>query len=191
MPQSITALLGGSFDPIHWGHLFIARELLKDPLTKELAFLPVGRHHFKAESTVLDYSLRRLLLLKVLEPRMLLWDEDFQGSGYTSDLVRNLQNKYPQKQFGFVIGSDNLSQLPRWHEYDWLRSHLLFIVIPRAGYDIILPEPAPRVVIRDFNPPDISSSQIRERAYQGLSIQGLVPDSICDDVLRLYRKCGS
>lgn len=188
-PGSLTALLGGSFDPIHVGHLHIARSLLTDPLISELAFLPVGRHHFKQDSTVLDYSLRRMLILKTLENGMLLWDEDAYGTGFTSDLIRKLTDKYPQKQFGFVIGSDNLPQLPSWHQYEWLRQHLLFIVVPRPGFPLQVPEPAPRYIVSQISPPEVSSRIIRERVQQGLSIEGMVPANISRDVIRLYRKC--
>lgn len=183
---SLTALIGGSFDPIHNGHLHLARELLKDPSIQELAFVPVGRHHFKRDQMILSYAQRLGLISHVLEPGMQLWEDDAQGSGYTADLIRKLQLKYPKKSFAFVIGSDNLTQLPLWRDYEWLRQNLLFIVVARPGYQGNLPEPSPRCLFPALNPPDISSSQIRSLLAKGSSIAGMVPQVIEEELIRLY-----
>jgi len=182
----LTALFGGNFDPIHNGHLYVARQLLQDPLIGELAFLPVGNHHFKSGHTVLDYQVRHRLIAKVLEPGMLLWDEDNQAQGYTSQLIQRLQLKYPGMRFGFVIGSDNLPQLPSWYDYQWLQAHVYFIVIPRPGYAVIPPDPAPQYIVKHLTPPDISSSQIRSLIAKQQSIQGLVPQVVIDEITQLY-----
>ena len=184
--QRLTALIGGSFDPIHNGHLHLARELLKDPLISVVAFLPVGRHHFKGDRAVLSYSNRAALIARVLEPSMELWEDDASGNGFTADLIRRLRIRYPEKRFAFVIGSDNLSQLPLWREYEWLRENLFFIVIPRPGYDLRMPEPAPRCQIKAIDAPDISSSQIRALIASGQPLTGLLPQCIEEDVVKLY-----
>lgn len=183
-----TALIGGSFDPIHNGHLFVAAELLKDPLINRLAFVPVGRHNFKHALTVLSFSQRSSLIARAIEPGMELWDDDEAGSGYTSDLIQRLRKSHPGMRFAFVIGSDNLPQLPQWHDYEWLRQELSFIVIPRPGYELSLPEPAPQVMIRDIHPPEVSSSQIRSRIKAGLPIDGLVPVHLKTDIIKLYKE---
>ena len=184
--DTFTALIGGSFDPIHNGHLHLARELLKDPQIGELAFLPVGRHHFKRDSLVLSFADRLGLISKVLEPGMQLWDDDASGSGYTADLIRRLRMKYAGKRFAFVIGSDNLSQLPLWRDYEWLRENLVFIIVPRLGFELILPEPPIRCMIKVIDPPAVSSSQVRALIASSQTITGLVPPSIEAEVVKLY-----
>jgi len=187
--SGFTALIGGSFDPVHNGHLHLARELLKDPDILELAFIPVGRHHFKHDLSVLSFEERVNLISQVLEPGMQLWEDDAEGSGFTSDLIRRLSTRYPDKHFAFVIGSDNLAQLPKWHEYDWLRQHLAFIIIPRPGYKLVFPpQPPSQYLIKPIDPPDVSSSQIRKHVSLGLPIDSLVPQSIKEEIITLYSK---
>lgn len=186
LENRFTALIGGSFDPLHNAHLFLARELLKDRQISEAVFMPVGKHNFKHPQTVLGYAQRRKLISQALEPGMQLWDDDETGSGFTSDLIRLLRIRHPEKDFAFVIGSDNLAQLPRWHDYEWLVHHLTFIVIPRPGFKTILPDPAPNCLIRDIHPPDISSSQIRARIAAGLPITELVPGHLENEIIKLY-----
>lgn len=184
-----TALIGGSFDPVHNGHLYLARELLKDPDILELAFVPVGRHHFKMDLSILSFDERVGLISRVLEPGMQLWEDDAQGSGFTADLIRRLSSKYPDKRFAFVIGSDNLSQLPRWHEYEWLKRNLTFIVIPRPGYELVFPQNPPlSLLVKSINPPDVSSSRIRQLVLQDSPIDGLVPERIREEIITLYSR---
>lgn len=181
------ALLGGSFDPVHNGHLHIAREILCSGLVENVIFLPNARHNFKGSSVLLDYTARRQLIAAVLEPRMELWDDDSEGSGYTSDLLKRLCQAYPDRAFLWVIGSDNLSTLHLWHDFPWLRSNVHFLIIPRPDF------PADNKVLKRIRhktlktiPSDISSSDIRSRIRAGKPIHGLVPPGIEDRVIQLY-----
>jgi nicotinate-nucleotide adenylyltransferase len=117
---------------------------------------------------------------------MELWEDDASGNGFTADLIRRLRIRYPEKRFAFVIGSDNLSQLPLWREYEWLRENLFMIVITRPGYDLRMPEPARRCQIKAIDAPDISSSQIRALIASGQPLTGLLPQCIEEDVVKLY-----
>ncbi|NLW18738.1 MAG: nicotinate (nicotinamide) nucleotide adenylyltransferase [Candidatus Cloacimonetes bacterium] len=181
------ALLGGSFDPIHSGHLHIAREILRLKAADAVIFLPNATHNFKRDTVLLDYDQRRELLAKVLEPGMEVWDDDAEGSGYTADLIRKLVQKHPQSSFSWVIGSDNLAELHRWHDFSWLKSNVRFIIIPRPGH------PADPNVLKRIRrktlktvPSEISSSQIRQNILEGRSIKGLVPAAIEQRIQELY-----
>jgi len=181
------AILGGSFDPIHNGHLHIARQVLNTDWVDCLAFVPSARHNFKGNSIRLDFVQRCRLIQCVLEPGMELWLDDATGSGYTSDLMQSLLKKHPDKRFFFAIGADNLSSLPRWHDFPWLRDHLEFLVLERPDYPLeqsVLSQI--KATLLSLEPCDISSTRIRELISQGGSIQGLVPDPILTDVLELY-----
>jgi len=186
--MSNLALLGGSFDPVHNGHLHIARGILHSGLVESVIFLPNAIHNFKKDRIVLDFNSRYELVKEVMEPGMQVWDDDAKGTGYTSDLLQHLYKKYPEHQFFWVIGSDNLASLSRWHNYPWLKENVQFLIIPRPGYPII-PEVINEIKhqVLNLTPIDISSTQIRNNIAAGLSIKGLVPDSILDKVLQLYK----
>ncbi|NLN85717.1 MAG: nicotinate (nicotinamide) nucleotide adenylyltransferase [Candidatus Cloacimonetes bacterium] len=182
------ALLGGSFDPIHNGHLHTAREILRLKAADTVVFLPNATHNFKRDKVLLDYSRRRELIAKVLEPGMEVWDDDAEGSGYTADLIRGLQQKHPDRSFLWVIGSDNLAELHRWHDFNWLKNNVRFLIIPRPGH------PANPKVLKKIRrktlktvPSDISSTQIRQIIREGGSIRGLVPTAIEKSVVEFYR----
>lgn len=181
------ALLGGSFDPIHNGHLHIAREILRLGAAARVAFLPNARHNFKQAKVLLDYRSRRELVAAVLEPGMEVWDDDAEGSGYTSDLLKRLQLKHPGCKFLWVIGSDNLAALPRWHDFAWLRENIRFLIIPRPGY------PADQKVLKRIRrktlktvPSPVSSTLVRARIRSGQPITGLVPPQIEAKIVQLY-----
>lgn len=130
------ALLGGSFDPIHNGHLHIAREILKSGYVSRLVFLPNARHNFKKSNVVLDFQHRLALVRDALEPGMEAWEDDADGSGYTAELLQKLYRKHPQLLFHFVIGSDNLANLPLWYDFAWLRANARFLIIPPSRLSV-------------------------------------------------------
>ncbi len=181
------ALLGGSFDPVHNGHLHIAREILKSGLADKIVFLPNACHNFKRGSVTLDFENRYALVEACLEPGMEAWPDDSAGSGYTADLIRRLRQKLPSAELLWVIGSDNLSSLPRWHDFSWLRANVRFLVIPRPGYPLedSLLRKIRRKVLR-IDPSPVSSTLVRQRLAQGLSISELVPRAIEEKVREFY-----
>ena len=182
------ALLGGSFDPIHNGHLHIAREILRSGLVSGVIFLPNARHNFKQGSVLLDFHARFELVASVLEPGMEVWDDDAQGSGFTSEMLQKLYLKHPERSFFWVIGSDNLEALPRWHDFPWLRQHARFLIIPRPGWPVsgsVLKRIRRKTL--KIAPSDVSSTLVRQRIQAGQSIEGLVPRSIAEKVVDLYK----
>ncbi len=185
--RKLHAILGGSFDPIHNGHLNIARHFLRLSGVSSFVFIPVRHHNFKSCTIVLPWEDRYTLIRKVLEPGMEVWDSDSNSSGYTSDLLRALAKLHPDKRFSFVIGADNIAALPRWHDALWLRDNVSFLAVQRPGFPIPgqLPE-GYHITLVDVPPLDISSTGIRKRVIAGASIKGMVPDAIEYDVTRLY-----
>ncbi|MGC9362857.1 MAG: nicotinate (nicotinamide) nucleotide adenylyltransferase, partial [Candidatus Syntrophosphaera sp.] len=182
------ALLGGSFDPIHNGHLHVARQILRAGIVRSVVFLPNARHNFKGGRVLQDYDVRHELVESALEPGMEVWDDDSTGSGYTSDLMRRLYQKYPNRTFFWVIGSDNLAHLRQWHDFPWLRRNVRFLVIPRPGHPLeekILKR-IHRKTLR-IEPSPISSTLVRKRISKGEPITGLVPEKIEQRVIELYR----
>ncbi len=189
--QNCTAVLGGSFDPIHLGHLHIARQILiKSPVSKVL-FIPCNNHNFKKDRIYLDFASRFDLVSQAIasEPAFEISAADSEGSGYTAHLMQRLQAQNPRTNYVFVIGSDNLPGLANWFDFNWLQSNLRFLILPRPGFE--LQERYLHGIdafILDIELSPISSTQIRERISRGESIHGLVPDKLERRIGELYRK---
>ncbi len=187
------AILGGSFDPVHLGHLHIAGQVLQLGVAQEVWFVPAGLHRFKQDSILLDFDSRKSLIERSLasEPRFRCLDIDRAGAGdgSTYEIMQNLKSLYPQHNFAFLIGMDNLRQLPTWYNFDWLKQNVRFLIALRPGYD---PDALVTSQLSDFayvNCPlnNISSTLIRYRLQNGLSIQGMVPHHLLVEITRLYR----
>ncbi|HNX37916.1 MAG TPA: nicotinate (nicotinamide) nucleotide adenylyltransferase [Candidatus Cloacimonadota bacterium] len=185
------ALLGGSFDPIHTGHLHLAEEILSLSGVAKVVFLPNGRHNFKRETVVLSFEERFSLISRAIasQPRFELWDTDRDGSGYTDELLRKIMRDHPGKCFCFVIGSDNLAKLDKWHNFLWLKEHIHFLIIPRPGWEISTEACSGiRCTILRTTPMDISSSRIRQYIKESRSISNLVPAQLEDEIYRIYQQ---
>lgn len=197
------AILGGSFDPIHNGHLYLAKEVLSLSPVEKVILTPSYKHNFKGDKIIVDYD-QRLELAKaavehfaplnfIVQPvedyrsPIEVWDAERGESGYTSDLIRKLKRENPQQPFAFIMGADNLEKLPEWHDFAWLKENLHFIVLPRAEasmpcdvLDII------EYTILDMPLCDISSSGIRDRIARKQSIAGLVAPTLEQRITELY-----
>lgn len=187
------AILGGSFDPVHLGHLHIASQVLEMGAAREVWFVPSGNHRFKQSIILLDFDARISLIQRAIasEPRFkcLEIDKAGIGDGTTYDIMQRLKATYPQHTFTFLIGMDNLGQLPTWFNFNWLKDNVRFLISVRPGYS---PDPAVISQLNDFSylnckPMDISSTNIRARLSSGLGIQGLVPHQLLIEITRLYK----
>lgn len=198
------AILGGSFDPIHNGHLYLAKEVLSLSPVHKIILVPSYHHNFKGESIVLDYDTRLALaqaavdhftpLNFALQPAedyrtpIEVWDAERGESGYTSDLVKKLISQHPEQSYAFIIGADNLEKLPDWHDFQWLKEHLHFIIIPRPESTMpcdVLSQITHTILDMPLCP--ISSSQIREKIARAESITDLVPESLEERICFLYK----
>jgi len=183
------AIIGGSFDPFHRGHLHLGKELLSRHIATSIAYVPCANHHFK-KCITLSFGIRLALIQKSLDqyPGLVAWDYDSTNySGYTADLMLRLYQSHPSLTFTFVIGADNIAQLSQWYNYRWLVDHVHFTILPRPEYKIDqhLLEGLRHEVI-DIPLSQISSAEVRKSVQKGLSIDHLVPTEIVDEVRRLY-----
>lgn len=187
--QNTKAVLGGSFDPIHLGHLHIARQILARSPIQELLFVPCGNHNFKKGSIFLDYDNRYELIRQAIsnESGLTLSSADQEGSGYTAHLMQRLRAENPDQDYVFVIGSDILPTLHKWYDYDWLKNNQKFLILPRPTFEIkhrylygI------KAYTLDIELSPISSTQIRARISRGESIHGLVPEKLEQRICELY-----
>ncbi len=177
-------ILGGSFDPVHAGHLSIAQLALEELDLEEVLFIP-NRIPPHKRLTVHATARQRLHMLRLAceccSP-FRIWEGelDRQGPSFTSDTLDILHKQLPDSSFFFIIGTDNLSELPTWHRYNDIISQVTLAVTDRPGYHFSVPEQLRKAQIVRFTSPQwgISSTQIRQLRIRGFSCRYLVPEPV-------------
>lgn len=177
-----TGLFGGSFNPIHNGHLLLARHLLKEEKLDEIWFMVSPQNPFKQKQDQLDDKMRMELveLAVANEPKMKACDFEFglPRPSYTWNTLQQLQKVYPERDFTLIIGADNWLCFDKWYHAADIEKSYPIVIYPRQGADvsrIVLP---PNVAIVDTPLIDISSTEVRDRLGRNEPINGLVPDSV-------------
>ena len=178
-------ILGGTFDPIHNGHLSVAA-LARDyfGLSKVL-FIPAG--HPPPKSATGAQPEQRLAMLRLAletEPSFKVCESEMQRTGlsYTHDTICRLRLIFPDRELRFIIGSDNLRELETWHRYRELLSLIRLCVAHRPGYSIKIPRYLAGTRVDVFPSPEwgISASLVRDFVRRGYSCRYLVPDAVAD-----------
>jgi nicotinate-nucleotide adenylyltransferase len=191
-------VLGGSFDPVHNGHIHIAKSIsLRKKLTGVL-FVPAFKHPFKESKTVATY-LDRLEMLKLAlenDPNLLICEIEREEdlSGFTFDTVCALKKRYPNVIFHFIIGLDLFSQIKDWHRSNELLKEISFLVgsRPKVNEDEMKSKLIDNFQFVDIPEVDISASDIRTRIKNGAGlgdIEKLVPNKVAEFIFKkgLYR----
>ncbi len=180
------AILGGAFDPPHLGHQLIAEQVLDFTDINEVWLAPCYRHSFNKKLTPVRH---RVAMTKMLTNSKIKYcNEEVANklSGETISLMEILRKKYPQHRFFFLIGSDNLIGLKKWGRWQKLITTTDFLVFPRLGFKGNLSRFGlnnSSYKLKTIKHPliitvDISSTNIRKRVKQGLSIKHLVPKKV-------------
>lgn len=207
-------ILGGTFDPIHNGHLRLAREVLDSLHLDEIRFIPTGQpphrgaphalpqHRLGMAQHAVQYKLGF-----VLDTREIYR----QGASYTVDTLTELRAELGNDvALCLILGADAFLGLPSWHEWQHLFDLAHLVVACRPGVTLeasamrdelqaqwqqrkvsALPDtPSGSIIAFAMTPTDISASQIRERLAAGLSVQGLLPNTVLDYILQhhLYER---
>ena len=183
------ALMGGSFNPIHCGHMNLARAALENALADEVLFLPTGNPPHKKSGLADKLDRLQMVCLAVEgEKDMGVCREEVDREGviYTVDTMGILKEKMPECSFSYIIGADSLCQLHTWRHPEVLITRCRFLVVmrPGEGEEETLEaarywrEKGAEIEFLNMEPMDISSTDIRRRVKEGLSISDLVPDSV-------------
>jgi len=172
-------ILGGSFDPPHFGHLLLARQTREITGLDEVWCMPYFAHNW---DTTVSAAADRLAMARLIEePGITVSDEEVRqkSKSYTIDTVRRLKAKYP-REFYWIVGSDIVGEFDRWKDHEALAREVQFLVFPRNGYPIpsTLPEGFTPVSSPDLVTSNISSTIIRKRIARGHSVVGLVPENV-------------
>lgn len=185
-------LFGGSFDPVHVGHLLVAQAAREELALDRLFFIPAAQSPFKPDRALAPAGERLRLLRLALAGKA--WcevdDREIQRGGvsYTFETLRDYGERFPGAQLFYLIGADHVGQLPEWREAAQLARMAEFAVIPRPGQTAArLPAPFRGRTLAGF-PVGISSSQVRARVAAGLPIDHLVPAFVAEAIhnKRLY-----
>jgi nicotinate-nucleotide adenylyltransferase len=179
-------LFGGSFDPVHCGHLLVAQSACEELDLARLYFIPAAQSPFKPGTAPAPAPLR-LRMLRLALAGQTRYEVDEQeihrgGTSYTIDTVREYQRRFPGAELFYLIGADHVPTLPSWREAEVLAGLVQFVVIPRPG-QVPAPLPAPfRGRELGGFPLGVSSSQLRARVKAGLSLRGLVPEGVAEAI---------
>jgi nicotinate-nucleotide adenylyltransferase len=172
-------LFGGSFDPVHLGHLLVTQAAIEELGLDRLCFIPAAQSPFKPDNQPAPASLRLQWLRLALAGRTNCEIDDQEirrgGVSYTIDTVRDYAKRCPQAELFYLIGTDNAAKLNEWREAGELARLVQFVVTPRPGEaPANFPTPFRGRTLKGF-PLAISSSQIRARAKAGLPLEPLLP----------------
>lgn len=182
-------IFGGSFNPIHIGHIALAKSLCEKTGLDEVWFMVSPMNPFKQAATdLLDDNLRLELVEKALEnePQLRACDYEFHlpKPSYTWHTLQAITLDYPDIAFTLLIGGDNWAAFDKWYHHDDILAHYPIVVYPRQGSDIRnVPE---GVTIVETPLLNISSTEIRRHIAEGKSIMGMVPLSIEQKVTNYY-----
>ena len=185
-------IFGGSFNPIHTGHIALARALRRLAALDEVWLMVSPQNPLKqGRSDLLDDQLRYGLARIALHGETGIVASDYElhlpKPSYTWNTLQRLKADFPDHDFTLLIGADNWQLFPQWyHAQHILRDHRV-VVYPRRGSNVDKASLPDNVTLVDTPLLDISSTEIRRRVAQGESIKNCVPEIIVPLVRRLYR----
>ena len=174
-------LFFGSFNPVHHGHLIIARHILNMNLVDEIWFVVSPQNPFKQNERLLNEHHRYFLLQEAIEG-----EQHFKVSNvefrlpkpsYTIHTLTYLKEKYPELSFSIIIGSDSFQNISKWKNAEVILSDYHIIVYKRPGFEIVDSHNA-KVTITEAPLLEISSTHIRNLLRSGKSIRYLVPEAV-------------
>jgi len=176
-----TGIFGGSFNPIHNGHIALAKAALEQCGLDEVWLMVSPQNPLKMQTDLLADDLRYEMAQKALEgvEGVVASDYEFRlpKPSYTWNTLQQLSKDEPNRQFTLIIGGDNWAHFERWRHWKDILRHYHIAVYPRNQH------------IGTFDAPliDVSSTEIRQRVAQGECIQGMVPDGIISLVKKYYQ----
>jgi nicotinate-nucleotide adenylyltransferase len=191
---SRVGIMGGTFDPIHHGHLVAASEVSQLFTLDEVIFVPTGSPWHKAPTDVSPPEHRYLMTVIATASNPRFWvsrvDIDRAGPTYTIDTIRDIAVLRPRSQLYFITGADALQQILSWKDHDEAVRMARFVGVTRPGYELSDSHlPTDTVTLVDVPAMAISSTACRERVEAGRPIWYLVPDGVVQYIAKhhLYR----
>ena len=188
--EATIGIFGGSFNPIHNGHIALAKAFLEKENLDEVWFMVSPQNPFKVNQQLLADHLRLELVRKAIadNPHFRASDYEFQlpKPSYTWNTLQHLSHDYPTHRFTLLVGGDNWAAFDRWYHAEDILSNYKIIVYPRRGQEIDKSTLPTNVSLLQTPFIDVSSTDVRQRVEQGEDISKLVPEEILNDIQRLY-----
>jgi len=180
-------VFGGTFNPPHLGHQLMIEQVLSKPIADlvfdQLWLLPVGQHSFAKQFVSNEHRLTMLELMRqaicqknpILKDKILIEKYELERAeeSQTFATLEALSKQYPQHQFSFLIGSDNLGKFHLWHDYQLMLSKYPFYVYPRIDF-AFQPFYEGMIALQDFPQMQVSSTQVRTALLNKSSLDGLL-----------------
>ena len=176
-------ILGGTFDPVHVGHLAAASEVHYQLGLDQILLVPTNAQPLKPAPTASGSD--RLAMCQAAvegDPRFAVSDVDLKrgGATYSVDTLGDLRALHPAAEFFFITGADSLASLPKWRDYETLVTLATFVGVTRPGHSFTQSD-APHVLV-DVPAMAVSSTEIRNRVRTGAPIRYLVPNAVAQYV---------
>ena len=173
--------LGGSFDPVHFGHLIAAQDVYEQHRMDRLFLVPAAQAPLKPQETQSSAADRLAMLRAAVE-----WDSRFEisdnelrkgGTSYTIDSVRHFREQFPNDDLYWIIGGDQLPKMHLWKDIEILATLIKFIFLERPGHPAKAAPAIPGLCLLrcDGHLVEISSTELRQRARNGLSLDYFIP----------------
>lgn len=183
--------MGGTFDPIHYGHLVTAEAVMHEYQIDQVLFIPSGQPPHKTEGQVTPADHRYLMTLLATETNPRFFSSrielDRKGYTYTIDTIRELKEMYPGSEIYFITGADAFSNILSWKNPELLLSSCHFVAATRPGYsrakaapqiEALMDRHADTLHYLEVPALSISSSEIRARVKEGRPIKYLLPETV-------------
>lgn len=185
-----TGIYGGSFNPIHNGHIAIARAMLDCGAVDEVWLMVSPQNPLKQSTDLLDEQMRLDMTRRATAdiPGITACDYEFHmpRPSYMWHTLQNLSHDYPDREFILLIGADNWQVFNRWYHADDIIAHYPIRIYPRRGYDIEASTLPHNVELVDTGLYDVSSTMVRERIQRGEDVSQLIPASIIE-MAKVYK----
>lgn len=192
-------VFGGTFDPVHLGHLVLAGECRRQVGIDEIWFVPSAHHPFKTDQQVSSFDDRAAMLRLALEDRegysVCEIERELPAPTYTANTLDALASRYPGNDWYFLMGADALAELPLWHEPARIVARATLVVMGRPGVSVITAEQLRtslnleaddlvRLQWVEVPPVDIASREIRRRVRAGEPIHAMAPLAVEEYIRR-------
>lgn len=190
-------IMGGTFNPVHIGHLMVAEFVREEYHLDKVLFIPSGNPPHKSKEKIAPCEMRKRLVEVAIETNPYFELDDMEikrgGTTYTIDTIRQLSVEYPYEKLYFIIGTDTLFELQKWKDYREVAKNTEFILYGRGSKDPSHIERTMEILRRDhgFNinlskgpEVELSSTNIRDRISKGLSIRYMVPDRVMEEIMK-------
>ncbi|MCD7710843.1 MAG: nicotinate-nucleotide adenylyltransferase [Porphyromonadaceae bacterium] len=187
MGQTV-GIFSGSFNPIHLGHIAIARYMVEKEKLDEIWFLATPQNPLKKRTDLLDDKTREQLTLLAIKDmpafRYCDIEKHLPLPSYTITTLRTLSRRYPDKNFCLLIGSDNWTIFDQWQSPQEILAEYTIYIYPRPGYPVDAATLPSSVHLTQAPMMDISSTEIRRRIAAGESVTDYLPPAVLDHIVQ-------